>query len=451
MNYFKELNLPQNLLENLSLLGFEQMTPIQQKAIPYIIEGKDIIAKAKTGSGKTLAFSLPLVLKIEPKQKQPQALIIAPTRELSQQIAGELKNLSRYKPDTKIVTLYGGEPLSPQATSLESGADIVVGTPGRLLDHISRGTIDLSNIKTLIVDEADRMLDMGFDRDILKIVSNLPQNRQNLLFSATYPNNIEKLASKILKNPINIEIKNDKKDNNIEEIAFQTNNKDRTLIDIIQSFQPNIALIFCATKVKTVELSDMLHNKGFDIATLNGDLEQYQREEMLIQFSNGSLPIMVATDLAARGLDINGIDIVINYDIPMKPQEYIHRIGRTARAEAKGLAISICDSYDKEKLKSIRPSIDIKDAKELTPDRNFFLQGKYQTLSIDGGKKKKLRAGDILGTLCKEIGLDAKDIGKINISDRYSFVAIDKSVIKKAYDGLKNGKIKKRKFRVWWL
>ena len=450
MNYFKELNLPQNLLENLSLLGFEQMTPIQQKTIPYIIEGKDIIAKAKTGSGKTLAFSLPLVLKIEPKQKQPQALIVAPTRELSQQIASELKNLSRYKPDTKIVTLYGGEPLTPQATSLNNGADIIVGTPGRLLDHISRGTINLSKIKTLILDEADRMLDMGFDKDILKIVSNLPQNRQNLLFSATYPNNIEKLASKILQNPINIEIK-DNKNNNIEEIAFQTNNKEKTLIDILQSFQPNIALIFCATKVRTVELSDMLNNKGFDIATLNGDLEQYQRDEILIQFSNGSLPIMVATDLVARGLDIDGIDIVINYDIPIKPQEYIHRIGRTARAEAKGLAISICNSYDKEKLKSIRPSIDIKDTKQLTPSRNFFLQGKYQTLCIDGGKKKKLRAGDILGTLCKEIGLDAKDIGKINISDRYSFVAIDKSVIKKAYNGLKNSKIKKRKFRVWWL
>jgi len=451
MNYFKELNLPKELLQNLSSLGFEQMTPIQKESIPHIIEGKDIIARAKTGSGKTVAFALPLVLKIKPKQRYPQALIIAPTRELCEQIAGEIKNIARYKSDTKVITLYGGTSLTNQVTSLEKGADILVGTPGRLLDHFSRETIELSHIQTLILDEADRMLDMGFGDDILKIVSNLPKKRQNLLFSATYPDNINKLTSIILNNPIKVEIEEIDKHLDIEERGFKSNNKDKTLIQILQSFKPSLALIFCATKVKTTELSDTLHAKGFDVATLNGDLEQYERQEMLLQFANGTLPILVATDLASRGLDIEGIDIVINYDIPMKPQDYTHRIGRTGRADAKGLAITICDDYAIRKLEFIRPSLVVEDTDQLRPDKNFLLQGKYATICIDGGKKKKLRAGDILGTLCKDIGLDVKDIGKINVYDRNSFVAIDKSVIKKAYNGLKNGKIKKRKFRVWWL
>jgi len=427
------------------------MTPIQQASIPHILEGKDIIGKAKTGSGKTLAFAIPLINKIRAKEQNPQALIIIPTRELGEQIAGELKKIARYKAGVKVITLYGGTSLTKQVSSLEKGADILVGTPGRLLDHFSRETIELSQIKTLILDEADRMLDMGFADDILKIVSNLPKKRQNLLFSATYPDNISKLTSKILNNPINIEVESEEKHIAIEERAFKVENKDKALIKTLQSFQPSLALIFCNTKVKTTEIGDMLHDKGFDVAVLNGDLEQYQRQEMLLQFANGSLPIMVATDLAARGLDIEGIDIVINYDIPMKPQEYTHRIGRTGRADAKGLAVTLCDEYAVRKLEEVRPSLKVEDIKILKANKNFYLQGQFNTLCIDGGKKKKVRAGDILGTLCKDIGIDSKHIGKINVYDRNSFVAINKSIIKKAFNGLKKGKIKKRKFRVWWL
>ena len=195
----------------------------------------------------------------------------------------------------------------------------------------------------------------------------------------------------------------------------------------------------------------MLHKKGFDTAVLNGDLEQYERQEMLLQFANGSLPILVATDLASRGLDIEGIDIIINYDVPMKPQEYTHRIGRTGRADAKGLAITLCDDYGARKLKEIKPSLNIEEISTLKPNKNFYLQGEVETLCIDGGKKKKIRAGDILGTLCKDIGIEPKHIGKIDIFNRNSYVAIDKSVIKRAFNGLKNGKIKKKKVRVWWL
>ncbi|MCH9741382.1 MAG: ATP-dependent RNA helicase DbpA [Epsilonproteobacteria bacterium] len=451
MTYFKELSLPQELLENLSSLGFEQMTPIQQASLPSILEQKDIIAKAKTGSGKTLAFSLPLILNLKAKQQNPQALIIAPTRELCEQIAGELKRLARYKSDVKVITLYGGTSLTAQVASLEKGADILVGTPGRLLDHFSRETIELKAIKTLVLDEADRMLDMGFSEDILKIVSNLPKQRQSLLFSATYPENISTLSAKVLKNPVTIKLQEEEQPLAIEERAYKVENKDKALLSTLQSFQPDLALVFCNTKVKTNEVADMLHEKGFDVAILSGDLEQYERQEMLLQFSNGSLPVLVATDVASRGLDIDGIDIVINYDFPQKPETYTHRIGRTGRADAKGLAVSLCNDYEVRKIEEIRGSLNVEEITTLRPNKNFVIQGEVSTLSIDGGKKKKLRAGDILGTLCKDIGIDPKDIGKINVLETHSYVAINKNVIKKAFNGLKNGKIKKRKFRVWWL
>jgi len=452
VTHFKNLNLPSDLLTNLNLLNYTKMTPIQQATLPHILDKKDIIAKAKTGSGKTLAFALPLALNIKAKQQHPQALIIAPTRELSEQIATEIKRVARYKSDVKVITLYGGTSLTRQVESLQKGADIIVGTPGRLLDHFSRESFELKDIKTLILDEADRMLDMGFADDILKLVSNLPKKRQTLLFSATYPDDISKLSEKVLDNPIKIELEGQEEQPlKIKEYAFEVSNKDKALITTLQSFQPNLAIIFCNTKVKTNEVGDMLHEKGFDVAVLNGDLEQYQRQEMLLQFANGSLPILVATDLASRGLDIESVELIINYDFPHKTEEYTHRIGRTGRAGADGIAVSICNEYEKNKIDEIRPTLQLNDIKELKINKNFYMQGEVGTLSIEGGKKKKLRAGDILGTLCKDIGIDPKDIGKINIFDTHSYVAINKNVIKKAFNGLKNGKIKKRKFRVWWL
>lgn len=451
MTSFKDLSLPTDALANLTSLGYQHPTPIQEETIPPIQAGKDLIAKAKTGSGKTLAFALPLILKLKENEHFPQALIIAPTRELCEQIAGQCKALARYKSDVKVITLYGGTSLTQQVTSLEKGADIIVGTPGRLLDHFSRETIHLGEIKTLILDEADRMLDMGFADDILKIVSNLPKQRQSLLFSATYPENIDTLTKIILNNPIEINIENREKKVAIDEQVYRVENKDKALIRTLQHYQPSLALVFCNTKVKTIEVSDMLHEKGFDIATLNGDLEQYERQEMLLQFANGSLPVLVATDLAARGLDIEAIDIVINYDTPMKTEDYTHRIGRTGRADKSGLAVSLCDDYGLKKLSEIKPKLQSKDINSLQPNKNFYLQGSVATLCIDGGKKKKIRAGDILGTLCKDIGIENHHIGKINVFNQNAYVAIDKSVIEKAYHGLKKGKIKNKNLRVWWL
>ena len=451
MTTFQNLPLPIDLLKNLKSLGYEIATPIQEQTIPLLRENKDLMAQAKTGSGKTLAFLVPLILKLDSQEHFPQALIIAPTRELCEQIAGEANKLARYKKDVKVTTLYGGTSLRTQVASLEKGADILIGTPGRLLDHFSRETIHLGQIKTLILDEADRMLDMGFADDILKLVSNLPKQRQSILFSATYPENIDKLTKVILKNPIEVKIASKEKEVAIEEHVYEVEDKDKALLNTLKHFQPNLALIFCNTKVKTSEVSDMLHDKGFDVATLNGDLEQYERQEMLLQFANGSLPVLVATDLAARGLDIDAIDLVINYDVPMKTEDYTHRIGRTGRANKSGLAVTLCDEYGLRKLSEIKPQLEVEKISVLNPNKNFYMQGEVATLCIDGGKKKKVRAGDILGTLCKDIGIENKDIGKINVYQKNSYVAIKKSVIKKAFNGLKNGKIKGKNLRVWWL
>ena len=451
MTTFQSLSLPQDLLENLHTLGYENATLIQAKTIPLLQANNDLIAQAKTGSGKTLAFLIPLILKLDSQEHFPQALIIAPTRELCEQIAGEANKLARYKKDVKIITLYGGTPLRGQVASLEKGADILIGTPGRLLDHFSRETIHLGQIKTLILDEADRMLDMGFADDILKLVSNLSKQRQSILFSATYPENIDKLTKVILNNPTEVKIASKEKEVAIEEFVYEVEEKEKALLTTLKHFQPNLALIFCNTKVKTAEVSDMLDEKGFDVATLNGDLEQYERQEMLLQFANGSLPVLVATDLAARGLDIEGIDLVINYDVPMKTEDYTHRIGRTGRADKSGLAVTLADEYGLRKLKEIKPNLKAEAISTLSHNKNFYMQGEVATLCIDGGKKKKVRAGDILGTLCKDIGIDNSDIGKINVYQKNSYVAIKKSVIKKAFNGLKNGKIKGKNLRVWWL
>ena len=451
MTTFQELSLPQELLENLHSLGYEKPTPIQAQTIPLLQANKDLIAQARTGSGKTLAFLMPLILKLDADEHFPQALIITPTRELCEQIAGEANKLARYKKDVKVITLYGGTSLRTQVASLEKGADILIGTPGRLLDHFSRETIHLGQIKTLILDEADRMLDMGFADDILKLASNLPKQRQSILFSATYPENIDKLTKVILQDPTEVKIASKEKEVAIEEFVYEVEDKDKALLTSLKHFQPNLALIFCNTKVKTAEVSEILQDKGFDVATLNGDLEQYERQEMLLQFANGSLPVLVATDLAARGLDIDGIDLIINYDVPMKTEDYTHRIGRTGRADKSGLAVTLCDAYGLRKLSEIKPELSTQNISTLSPNKNFYMQGEVATLCIDGGKKKKVRAGDILGTLCKDIGIENKDIGKINVYQKNSYVAIKKTVIKKAFNGLKNGKIKGKNLRIWWL
>ncbi len=445
-------SLPSELLKTLDSLGFEQMTRIQSESIPAIMEGKDLIAQSKTGSGKTLAFGIPTVIKTDTAKNTPQTLIITPTRELAEQIATSLRQVASYKPNLKILTLYGGVPLRAQAESLSKGAHILIGTPGRLLDHLSKETLVLDTIKRVILDEADRMLDMGFYDDILKITQSLPQKRQTLLFSATYSPKIEALAATLLHDPKTIKVQTEHEAQKITEIYYETDEKFRTLKTLIGSYRPDSLLIFANTKNDVIALSDRLHQEGHSVINLHGDLDQTERHEAVIAFANGSKRIMVATDVASRGLDIQGIDMVINYDLPFDQEVYTHRIGRTGRADAVGTALSLTGSKINPKTAYIRQRAQRGDPKALRVDKHCTMQSEYDTLCLSGGKRDKLRKGDILGTLCKEIGIAIGDIGKIDLTQNRSYIALHHRAADKVLKALKNGvKIKKRKVKGWVL
>ena len=441
--------IPKALLENLASLGFSQMTQIQQDAIPPVLDGKDILAQSKTGSGKTLAFGLPSILRIKIEKNKPQILIVAPTRELSEQIAAMLRKIAAYKANLKMITLYGGVPLRAQAESLAKGAHIVIGTPGRLLDHLGKKTLALESIQTLVLDEADRMLDMGFYEDIIKINAHLPHSKQTLLFSATFPQKIEKLARTLLKEPLVLKVDTFQESAKIDEIVYETTDKFKTLTVLIQSYKPQSLLIFCNTKAQAVSLADALHRHGHSVIDIHGDLEQKERNESVIVFSNGSKRILVATDVASRGLDIKGIELIVNYDLPFDKEVYTHRIGRTGRADATGTAISLYDPKESAKCSYITSSARTADIKELHADAAFKMTSDYDTLCINGGKKNKLRAADILGTLCKEIGIGPAMIGKINITETKSYIALHHLITDKVLKALKETKIKKKKYTAW--
>ncbi len=450
-NFSSIEDIPNALLETIASLGFTSMSEIQEKAINPILEGRDILAQSKTGSGKTVAFGLPCVMRTNTNNFKPQTIIITPTRELADQIAIELRRVAAYKANLKILTLYGGVPLRSQAESLAKGAHILIGTPGRIQDHLAKETLVLDSIKTLVLDEADRMLDMGFYDEIVKIGSNMPRAKQTLLFSATFPENIEKLAKALLNQPLTIKVDTLIASTKINEIVYETSDKFKTLTALIQSYKPESLLIFCNTKAEVISLTDTLAGRGHAVIDIHGDLEQRDRNESVIAFSNGSKRILVATDVASRGLDIKDIALVINYDLPFDAEVYTHRIGRTGRADATGTAISLYTPKDLEKCSYVLSKAKKKELKDLRIDAKFKMTSQYDTLCLHGGKKTKLRAGDILGTLCKEIGIDAKLIGKINITETKSYVALDHTVIEKVLKALKDVKIKKKKYMAWIL
>ena len=451
MNKFSSINiLPQDLLEQLDNLSFNKPTQVQSEAIEPIMQGKDVLVQSKTGSGKTLSFGIPTILQAI-GSSQPTSLIIAPTRELVQQIAKELSRVASYIPNFKIVTLYGGVPLRKQADSLALGANIIIGTPGRIIDHLSKETLKLDSIRTVVLDEADKMLNMGFYDDIMKIVSNARKLEQRVLFSATYPNSVEKLANKLLQNPLVIKVDTKIEALKIEEIFYKTNSKYKTLQKILSTKKPKSVLIFANTKQAVINLADDLHNDGYSVIDLQGDLDQEQRDEALIAFANGSKRILVATDVASRGLDVKDIELVINYDAPQDEETYTHRVGRTGRADAQGEAITLLS--DKEMNKSSYIIDRAREASENSLNSTNLkpLKSEFETICINGGKKQKIRAGDILGTLCKDVEIDNKYIGKIDIKPTKSYIALNSKVAKQVAKALKSVKIKKRKFVTWVL
>jgi ATP-independent RNA helicase DbpA len=453
MKQFTDLNLPKEMIDTLTMMKYNHMTAIQEKSLPLILEGEDVIAKAKTGSGKTAAFGIGVLNKLNVKKFRIQAMIMCPTRELANQVAQELRDIARFTHNIKITTLCGGVPFMPQKHSLSHQAHIIVGTPGRILKHLKEGSFEANNIETLVLDEADRMLDMGFSDDIHEIISYIPTMRQTLLFSATYPEDIEQLAGNILMDPVTVEVETTHAKSTITQEFYEVDEdiKSKAVEYALAKYKSESSIVFCNTKVACDELADDLEDAGLDVLVLHSDLDQRERDETLILFSNKSYPILIATDVAARGIDVKDIDLVVNYDLPHDNEVYVHRIGRTARAGASGHSISlVSDSYRLDDLEdALDMSIDLLNLSDLQTDDSFDLKSKYSTIFINGGKKSKVRAGDILGALTAGVGLAKEDIGKIDILPYCSYVAVKKELEQKAFDGLSNGKIKGKYFRVF--
>ena len=452
MSTFTTLSLSKEMIDNLKTIGYNDMTPVQEESLPHVLKGKDLLAQAKTGSGKTAAFGIGLLENLNVKLFRVQALIMCPTRELSDQVATELRRIARFKHNIKILTLCGGVPFKPQQLSLEHQAHIIVGTPGRIEKHLQKGNLNLDNVSTLVLDEADRMLDVGFAESIEKIISFAPQKRQLLLFSATFPEIILNLSKKLQKNAQRIVVDSEHEENVIRQHFYEVADKTKSDIvaEILNTYQPDSAIIFCNTKLDCKNLIKYLRKHGFSALTIHGDLEQKERTEILVRFSNGSSPILVATDVAARGIDISDLSAVINYDLPFEPEVYVHRIGRTGRAGKEGQAFSIYTPAEHFRLNDINKLMDSNhtpsDLADLKPATDAIAKSPMVTLSINGGKKNKLRAGDILGALTKDGGIKGSEVGKINCFDFYSYVAIERPVADKAQKLLSSNKVKGRNF-----
>ncbi|WP_407316649.1 ATP-dependent RNA helicase DbpA [Pseudomonas sp. nanlin1] len=442
------------MLANLESLGYAQMTPIQAQSLPVILKGMDLIAQAKTGSGKTAAFGIGLLNPINPRYFGCQALVICPTRELADQVAKEIRRLARSEDNIKVLTLCGGVSFGPQIASLEHGAHIIVGTPGRIQQHLRKGSLILDGLNTLVLDEADRMLDMGFYDAIADIIDKTPERRQTLLFSATYPVGIKQLSSKFMRNPQQVKAEALHTDNQIEQRFYEISPEERmdTVVKALAHFRPQSCVAFCFTKQQCQEVVDHLTAKGISAVPLHGDLEQRDRDQVLAMFANRSTSVLVATDVAARGLDIDALDMVINVELARDSEIHIHRVGRTGRAGEKGLAISFVAPAEAHRAQAVEQLQ--KAPLHWEPLSNLKSQGgepllpPMSTLCISGGRKDKVRPGDILGALTGEAGIPGAQVGKIAIFDFQAYVAVDRSVAKQALQRLNDGKIKGRSLRV---
>ena len=354
---FNDLNISDEIKKAIEEMGFKKLTPIQKNAIPEILKGKDIIGQAQTGSGKTLAFAIPVIEKIFIPDKSPQAIILCPTRELCMQVASEIEKTGSGIKKLKVLAVYGGQPIGKQTRVLKKGVHVVVGTPGRVIDHIQRGNLDLIGVESVVLDEADEMLEMGFREDIETILMNTPHQRQTLLFSATIPSEVRKIALKYQNDPEFIKIA-DKKKNipNITQYAFRCDIKDKFtgLIRLIEAYDVKRALIFCNTKKSVDYVAKHLKKQDFKVDSLHGDMTQQTRDKVMNKFKNGNINILVATDVAARGLDIADVEVIVNYDVPQNRDDYIHRIGRTARAGKNGFAFNLVSKDEISRFTNIR-------------------------------------------------------------------------------------------------
>ena len=451
---FSSLPLPPAMLDNLQRLGYLGMTPIQAAGLPLALAGKDLIAQAKTGSGKTAAFALPLLCNLNPRRFAVQALVLCPTRELAEQVTQEIRRLARSEDNIKTLTLCGGAPIRNQLASLAHGAHIVVGTPGRILDHLSRQALALDALNTLVLDEADRMLDMGFAEDIAQVVGACPTARQTLLFSATYPEGVAKLAGRFMRQPQELKLSERHADTKIRQRFYEVADSERlhAVGLLLNHYRPVSTLAFCNTKQQCRDLVAVLQAQGIVALELHGDLEQRERDQVLVQFANRSCSVLVATDVAARGLDIAQLEAVINVYITPDRELHTHRVGRTGRADESGWAFSLAsmdemgsvgkiDQYQKQE--STWYPVD-----GLTPTGDGPLLPPMVTLQIVGGRKEKIRPGDVLGALTKDLGFSAAQVGKINVNAFSTYVAVDRSIAPQVASRLNDGKIKGKSVKV---
>ncbi|MBL0075910.1 MAG: ATP-dependent RNA helicase DbpA [Rhodocyclaceae bacterium] len=454
---FSQLPLSPAMQLTLQQLGFHQMTPIQAASLPLTLAGKDLIAQAKTGSGKTVAFALPMLTLLNPRRFAVQGLVLCPTRELAEQVTQEIRRLARSEDNIKILTLCGGSQMRPQMSSLEHGAHIVVGTPGRIMDHLERGSLNLEALALLVLDEADRMLDMGFFDDIATVARACPVVRQTLLFSATYPEGIERLSKQFLRDPQQVKLLEQHQANKIRQRFYEIRDDQRlhAVGQLLKHYRPVSTLAFCNTRQQCRDLLDVLRAEGVHALALHGELEQRERDQVLVQFANRSCSVLVATDVAARGLDIKELEAVINVDITPDAEIHVHRIGRTGRADQEGWAFSLVSGDEMGRLANIEKANDFEaiwhPLSELESASNKPLLPPMATLQILGGRKEKIRAGDVLGALTGEAGYTKEQVGKINVTEMSTYVAVERSIAREAVRRLSNGKIKGKKVRVHLL
>jgi ATP-dependent RNA helicase DbpA len=453
MNAFSSLPLDPALLSAVAALDYTEMTPIQALSLPPILDNKDVIAQAPTGSGKTAAFGLALITRLDPAVVAVQGLVLCPTRELADQVSKEIRRLASFVPNIKLLTLCGGIPLRPQLASLSHPPHIVVGTPGRIQELIDQGALSLDAVRVFVLDEVDRMLDMGFQDDITSLLKQSPKTRQTLLFSATIPDEIRKLSRTLQRDPVEVATDAGVDLPQIEQQFFEIEAPRRfdALLRLLTTHRPASTLIFCNMRRETKDLADGLLQSGFSAAALNGDLEQRDRDEVLMRFANRSCAILVATDVAARGLDIEDLPTVVNWELSTDPDVHVHRIGRTGRAGRKGQAWSLVAAAEMPRIPLIEARTGQTTRWSKLPSMGGSgapITASMSTLCIDGGRQEKVRPGDILGALTGDAGIAADAVGKIGIFATRSYVAIRRDQAPTALKRLRDGKIKGRKFRV---
>jgi len=445
---FALLPLAPHTLANLARLGYDAMTPIQAASLPLALAGRDIVAQARTGSGKTAAFALPLLANLNVRRFAVQALVLCPTRELAEQVTQEVRRLAAAEDNIKVLTLCGGAVLRTQVASLEHGAHVVVGTPGRIMDLLERGALRLEAVNTLVLDEADRMLDMGFLDDITTVVKQCPKQRQTLLFSATYPEGIAQLAAGFMREPQEVKLQERPTATQIRQRFYEVKEEERlhAVGLLLNHHRPVGTLAFCNTKAQCRDLVEVLRAQGFVALELHGDLDQRDRDQVLIQFANRSASVLVATDIAARGLDIAQLEAVINVDITPDADTHVHRIGRTGRAGEQGWAFSLASLDEMGRVGAIEAALGFTSAwqklDELKPTAAGPLLPPMQTIQILGGRKEKIRPGDVLGALTKDLGFAAAQIGKINVNEFATYVAVERGIAAQVLRKLGGGRVK---------